>query len=840
MDIAARTWAAFALGVFVFSLSYFREYSPDTPFHLAAGRLAVEEGRVADRSDFLAGFPGREWVDHEWLFQVVVAELYRLKGIASVTLMRMVLAAAILCFAWRACRGAGFSARLVSAAAGLALMSSRFMIRPEMFSLLLCEVFVWALLSGSRGRLLALPAVGVLWANVHGYFLAGPLLVALAAAFPPRPATPQSGPIPRSTYLKVALPVFAGAAINPRGVTGLVYPLSKVAGAFGAHRDVLRNIVELRSPWSAAFRSMVAARLYFVMLGLTVGAGMVAWRKTSSFERTTVFAAALSSGLAARNIGFFAVVAMPIAALWLSQAYCRLLRAVPHGPSRRSRVLQNVFLFIGGGALLMASRGALSDRLYVSMGHLRRSGCGWSRIAYPRRGIDFLLDGPTPKSVLNNFETGGYIVFRAYPHVKPVIASNTDLCPLAFLKAFFMAQDAGSDMARLADLLGVECMFLAHQYTPVAVYASLAKNRHWALLYFDEQCSTWARRPANSSEESSIMDTARHPDTSVFPDETPFYTDRLRKVLSSLRLLPGRSPSVVMRMRFAQFLQSIGRGDEAIIQARTAIGIAPRNTSARLWFGALLYSKGRLAEAQEAFEELLAVAPRCAGVRTFLGLIAMSRNHMPLAQRYWEEELRIRPCQAAEYSNRGLLHMILGNRERAIECFREALRRNPSIATARENLRLLTAQRGGVIQGPSSRTPRSIASLGPKASAKYWINLGANYAERGKDACALTCYQRAAKEDPTSADAYYNAGNAQFRMGHLDAAAAAYQEAIKRNPNDPEAHFRLGGVYAEQGRYPDAYAEWKRVLALAPSHKGVRRNLPLLLQKLKPGSYTAP
>jgi len=413
-----------------------------------------------------------------------------------------------------------------------------------------------------------------------------------------------------------------------------------------------------------------------------------------------------------------------------------------------------------------------------------------------------------------------------------VITANTDLCPSSFIDRVLSARASGDELAGLAEDLGVECMFLAHQYTPSTAHAGLKERPDWALLYFDEQSAIWARRPAEAAPSSPAVGAAERPKALEFGDETPAYSDRVLTALATIRLLPSRRPSAVMRMRFADFMQSIGLTDEAVAQARTAIRVDPKNASARLWLGALLYGKGRLSEARTEFDELLRLRPRCVGVRTFLGLIAMSQDDAALGNRYWAEELEIRPRRAAEYSNRGLLCMRRGDYRRAAACFEEALKLDPSIRAARESLRMLEAQRQGLAAGLPSHTPASIASLGSRASAKFWINLGAGCAARGKDDQALQCYLRAAKADASSGDAHYNAGNAQFRMGELDAAAASYRKAITRNAGDPEPHYRLGGVYVEQRRYRDAHAQWQRVLQLSPSHSGVRRNLPLLLQKL--------
>jgi hypothetical protein len=158
---------------------------PGSPWHLRLGRDILASGHVP-RADTLtwtrAGMP---WVDQSWLFDVALATVVD-KGSLS-----LAVALAVLGVAWvyrsvaRWLEADGVSPISATTAAVLAagVGSVHFLLRPHLvtFGLVAWTLHACRVHHERGGRLLwTIPPLTVVWANCHGGFLAGPVIVGTA------------------------------------------------------------------------------------------------------------------------------------------------------------------------------------------------------------------------------------------------------------------------------------------------------------------------------------------------------------------------------------------------------------------------------------------------------------------------------------------------------------------------------------------------------------------------------------------------------------------------------------------------------------------------------------
>jgi tetratricopeptide (TPR) repeat protein len=68
------------------------------------------------------------------------------------------------------------------------------------------------------------------------------------------------------------------------------------------------------------------------------------------------------------------------------------------------------------------------------------------------------------------------------------------------------------------------------------------------------------------------------------------------------------------------------------------------------------------------------------------------------------------------------------------------------------------------------------------------IRVGNFYWHRGKYRAALERYERAAKYNPSSAEAFFKVGEAEEKLKNKDAARAAFQRVIQVAPDSKMAH----------------------------------------------------
>ncbi len=168
------------LFLFLFS---FQEADLDLWGRMAAGRLAVELGHVP-KQDVFAYVPTKPlWVDHEWLSGRIFYEIHRLWGGTGLVFLRAAVGFMAIVFAYLAARRRGaarWAALLVLAAAWiLVLQGFNTVVRAQSFSFAFFAVFFYLLeraRDGSSRALFMIPATA-LWANLHGGFVTGVVLI---------------------------------------------------------------------------------------------------------------------------------------------------------------------------------------------------------------------------------------------------------------------------------------------------------------------------------------------------------------------------------------------------------------------------------------------------------------------------------------------------------------------------------------------------------------------------------------------------------------------------------------------------------------------------------------
>jgi hypothetical protein len=180
MDSPGHRSAAFFLALVVYGgglLFTFHEADEDLWGRLAVGRLVVSEGRVP-RKDVFAYVPTKSvWVDHEWLSGVVFHEVHRASGGAGLLALRAVLGLGAIGFLLHAARGANpwTLAFLSLAVSPLVAQGFNSVVRAQSFTFLFFALTLFVL-ERDRARIALVPMTAI-WANLHGGFVVGPLLL---------------------------------------------------------------------------------------------------------------------------------------------------------------------------------------------------------------------------------------------------------------------------------------------------------------------------------------------------------------------------------------------------------------------------------------------------------------------------------------------------------------------------------------------------------------------------------------------------------------------------------------------------------------------------------------
>jgi hypothetical protein len=281
--------------------------SVDLAYQIRAGNIMLHTHHLIRTDPFTFTAAGRPWLDQQWAAQVVFALVWRAGGWAALALLRAALVGAIFLFVYLACRAAGASRRW---GAGLALASfgvsvGGLALRPQLIGMALFALAVWLVFARrDRPRILWwLPAVVALWANVHGSFFLGPLLVGLAFLEDLYERSPRA-----RTTLAVTAVSAAAATLNPFGLRVWSY-----AVGLSTNSVITRFVTEWQPP---TLRELPGAVFFVSVLAV---AALLARRGRATPWPSLAYLGVffLIALVAVRGIFWWAFVAPPVVALLL-------------------------------------------------------------------------------------------------------------------------------------------------------------------------------------------------------------------------------------------------------------------------------------------------------------------------------------------------------------------------------------------------------------------------------------------------------------------------------------------------------------------------------------------
>jgi hypothetical protein len=254
----ARLWAFLAVGLPVLAALIANLSAVDLAYHLRAGEMILDTGRIPTTDTWTFTAAGSAWLNQQWGAQVILAAVDRFAGWTGLALLRAALVGLTFGLLFEACRRRGLDLRraawltiaaFIVAAAALAL-------RPQLFGMALLAMTL-LLVTDRRThprRLWAMPLIVIVWANVHGSFFLGPVVLGLAWLEDVHEGVPN-----RHRLLFLAAISAAAALVNPFGLAVWVYAVGLSTNPFVTSRISEWQPTSLRSIPGVLFFGSVAA-----------------------------------------------------------------------------------------------------------------------------------------------------------------------------------------------------------------------------------------------------------------------------------------------------------------------------------------------------------------------------------------------------------------------------------------------------------------------------------------------------------------------------------------------------------------------------------------------------
>jgi hypothetical protein len=390
---------------------------------------------------------------HEWLSQLMLYLVYAAGRFAAVILVRAALLAAV-------CGLSGFLAARLSGSlyAGLAAAFAAASVameftadRPAIITFLAVAVFVTLL--ELRRWLWALPLLMLIWANCHGGFFLGWVVLLAYCTEKDR----------RRLWLITACAI-AVSGLNPNafGVLSTLFHYRR--------SELTANLVEWRPPslWGPPYGFDVLSYAAVVVLAR-------AWRRVRPAHWALFIAFAAASLFAFRNImliGFLAPVL--IAAYW------------PF-PFRAPRAL-------AWAAPALIATAIITGVVTGTFFHLRVA--TW---LVPEAAAEWLNANHVMRRMFNTYEQGGYLIWRLWPQQRVFIDGRAlseslyrDYQQILFNRGSYADQVAGP-RAELLDRYGIQVVvmntldYVSGALYPLALALANPATPDWQLVYEDTQ-----------------------------------------------------------------------------------------------------------------------------------------------------------------------------------------------------------------------------------------------------------------------------------------------------------------------------------------------------------------
>lgn len=654
----------------------------DIWLHLKTGEIIVQNKAVPWQDIFSFTLNAKRWVDHEWLFQVIVYLVntnWQADGIIFMQSFIISMAFLVVFFIAYKSTGSYFVSSLLLILA-LNSLVSRINIRPEIFSLLLFSLYLYILFfCGRRKWLWLLLPLQVLWVNLHGFFFLGPLLVLFFCLGEIPLGKNQKDAFTPEQYLRlivVLLALLAASLINPNGLEGAFYPIDILWDTLlGKNKIIFSNIEELQPVFylMGNFGKFIA--LYGI--GLVCLAAMLCNFKRLRPAHLLIFIFFLIFSFRVRNIAFFSFSACAIAAVNIMPALNSIKRFFSPGQPLK----KPAYFFIKYASMaiivfwIVTKITSYFNYSEYSFEDKKNKSplLGISEESYPKKAVEFLLANNLGPDIINDFNSGSYIIGSAYPKLKVFIDGRTELYGEEFLNRYFdMLKGDAAIFEGMSDKYNVSAVLLSMTLSPLPKLAYLLYSHpQWKLVYFDDKAIIFLKDIKANQEviKKYAVDLKKYKS----PDLNSVSLG-IRKIFP----LP-----FIKRARLFILLREY---DAAISEALAAQGIMPDCPEAYQILGRAYLRKGNYQEAFKNFRIACLLSPGDPEMLVDLGTSLKELKEYQFAIRALNGAIRINEKYAPAYFELGRAYLINGQYLKAIEAFGKAVKYNPKSTRYRQKL----------------------------------------------------------------------------------------------------------------------------------------------------------
>lgn len=466
----------FVLFVFLSGITKIDDY--DLFWHLKTGEYILSNRKVPTEDIFSFTAEGKRWIAQSWLVDVIFYSAHRLAGYNGLIIFKSLLLSFTFFFLLKLLLKKKISLPVAVLVLILTVLVAqfRFQVRPHIFKYLFVVLFLYILndyFEFKKNRLYLLPILTLLWANLHGSFFLGYIIIGafLLAELVKRyylkyPSEQKLKPLFLNLFLTILVPFF-----NPAGYClheWMIKLFSRTLSGAIINEEFL----------PPTFKGNTFFWIFLLITGISFSLPIFLKKEEGRFNLTQLLCtrAGLTNFflflpfayLAVKGIRYIAVFAILSASVLSENLNLLKIEIRPEVSGEKISILLNASLFAAMLATLF---------LIFAPWKAYQFGLGLKRGIYPDKAIEFIEKNQIQGNIYNPEEFGGYLIWEWYPKRK-VFLFNDNLLFEEIYKRIY--QEDGETFARYR----INCILKSYRHFPIE--DCYLRQKNWHLVYWED------------------------------------------------------------------------------------------------------------------------------------------------------------------------------------------------------------------------------------------------------------------------------------------------------------------------------------------------------------------
>lgn len=449
--------------------------------HLTLGKYILEHRAIPTRDIFSHTLTSESRPPYEWLSQVIFEIANKLLGLDGVILLTAFLLGAVVFLLYRYCFNRSQSTLVSFLVVLLATgaTSIHWLPRPHMITFLLLAVWIHnleKLRTGKQIGIYVFPLIMLFWANLHGGFIFG--FLTLAAYFAGwlwgkwrNQASTETG----KSFFLAGIYSLVASVITPDLWHNWEAVLNN-RSSFILSRTVETMPPNVSDPSVAPFVILLALSVIFFFVNLRTAA-------VSHIFLLGEFA--VLALMMTRNIPLFAIVCAPILSEWITAKANQL-------PSWKRFDERFVNLAMPSRSFLLPVTLIILSVGFFAYSHAKgRQVYQFNPQVFPVQAVDWLEKNPIEGNMFNEFNWGGYLLYRLWPHDLVFVDSQSDFYGEPLMRDYETILLAKNNWRDLLEKYQINWAIIPAN-SPLAI--QLKQEGNWTTLYEDPTAVIFQRK----------------------------------------------------------------------------------------------------------------------------------------------------------------------------------------------------------------------------------------------------------------------------------------------------------------------------------------------------------